>query len=287
MSAEDQTARSDEQYTAKDVREMADLSYHQLNDWDGKGLLPGAIHAEGKWRRFTPRDLFTIMVCSKLRDKFGASLESIRFVRDFMLQEDADHFRAAAEMMGELGVPVLLITDLKEMFVMDSVLEWIDVMKHGYFSGEADGSDGGAYAVVVVNPIVNRILGCLKEPISIPYHGQGYKILRLVNETLAVRNEAELKILDLARSRDFQRIEVVLKGGQVQLIRAEQDLVDLTVEGIQAVVEERKYETITLKKRDGEVVRAVREIAFKPNSEDLYATKQKDPARRKKRNSSQ
>ena len=253
--------RPDEQYTAKDVRELADLSYRQLNEWDGKGALPVTGREDGKWRRFTPREAFVIMVCAELKKNLGVPLDSIKYVRDFMLQDGADHLSAAARLMSLLGVPVLLITDFKSMFVMDSVLEWIDLMQHGYFGGD----DEGAYAMLKVNPIVNRVLTCLKEPIHIPDHGRGYEILREINSNLGVRDEAERKILELIRSKEFRRVEVELRGERVHVIRSERDVTDLTAEGIRGLIRDGKYETITLTKADGQVVRAVRNIAFKPD----------------------
>ena len=266
------------EYTARDVREIAGLSYRQLNEWDRKGLLPGRDRDDRQWRRFTPRDVFILMVCSEFR-KLGVPLDRIKYARDYMTQEPANHFLAAVELMGTLGVPVLLVTDFKGTFVMDSVLEWIDLLAHGYLSDDSDGT----FVMLKVNPIVNRILGCLKEPIRIPNHGKGYSIIHEINGELRARSEAEGQILDLVRSGEFQSVEVVLKNGEIDLIRGETEVSDLSVEGLRTLIAERRYEKITLAKHDGKIVRAVRSISIKSNPSDkAKPTRQKAPERPKK-----
>ena len=78
---------------------MGGLSYRQLNEWDGKGALPNTGREERKWRRFTPREVFVILVCAELRKNLGIPLESIKYVQEFMLQEKANHFDAAVWLM--------------------------------------------------------------------------------------------------------------------------------------------------------------------------------------------
>src|SRR5713101_2299156 len=118
-------------FTAGDVKNAAGMSYRQLNDWDAKGALPSQREQESGWRKFSPREIFAIMVCKEIRDRFGAPLESLRFVREFMLQDGADHFRAAIEIMNR-GLAVFILTDLKDTFVMDSDLEFEDLFHLGY-----------------------------------------------------------------------------------------------------------------------------------------------------------
>ena len=53
-------------------------------------------------------------VCNEIRKRFGVPVERLTFVRNFMLQPKADHFREAAELMATLGVGVYLLTDLED-----------------------------------------------------------------------------------------------------------------------------------------------------------------------------
>ena len=60
----------DRHYTARDLLQLAGLSYRQLNDWESKGVLPATADRRERWRRFTPRDLFAAMICAEIRRRF-------------------------------------------------------------------------------------------------------------------------------------------------------------------------------------------------------------------------
>src|SRR5437867_6865558 len=119
-------------YTAGDLKAAAGMSYRQLNDWEVKGAVSADKDRGEGWRKFSARDLFVIMVCAELRKRFGIPLEQIKFVHDFMRKDGADHLRAAFKLMN-LGLSVYLLTDFKETFVLDSDLEFEDLMSYGYF----------------------------------------------------------------------------------------------------------------------------------------------------------
>lgn len=59
------------------------------------------------------------MVCAELRKQFGVPIEKLAWLQKFMLQEGADHFSAAVEMMKH-GLAVLILTDLSHQFDMDA-----------------------------------------------------------------------------------------------------------------------------------------------------------------------
>src|SRR5262249_55002222 len=148
------------QYTASDLKKAAGLSYRQINNWDSKGALPGEREGEEGWRKFSLRDVFALMVCSELRKQYGVPLESVRWVQSFMLKEGANHFNASTELM-ELGFAVYLMTDFKTTFIMDSDLEFEDLFKLGFF--RITNSPG--FVFLRINPIINRMLSCLENPI--------------------------------------------------------------------------------------------------------------------------
>lgn len=164
---------ADPLFTAKDIKEAAGLSYRQLNDWDAKGVLPGSRDKDGRWRKYTPRDLFVIMVLAEIRKRFGVPLESLSWVKSFMLQEGANHFAAAVDLIGGLGVSVFVVTDLSKAFMMVPDIEFGDLMTMGWYRG----NDPDQFLAIKVNPLVNRLLGCLKEPIHLEAHGWGYDLV--------------------------------------------------------------------------------------------------------------
>src|SRR5688572_23058003 len=97
MSAEEQEPGRD--LTAGDAKEAAGLTYRQLNDWDEKGVLPENESREARWRRFSPREIFALMVCSAIRKEYGVPLKSLKWLSDYMLQEGANHFEAAVQII--------------------------------------------------------------------------------------------------------------------------------------------------------------------------------------------
>jgi hypothetical protein len=239
---------SDRVYSARDVQDVAGLSYRQINDWDSRGILPSSQEGDGAWRRFSPRDIFVLLVVNELHTKFGIPLQRLQFVREFMLQPGADHLRAAVDMMAMLGIGVWLLTDLESTFIMHSELEFLDLMKHQYFGGERDAS----YVFVKVNPLVNRILGALDEPMQLRSHGRGYEIVKELRERFGVRSAAEYRILQAIRSGDFRKVEVTMSDGAVATMRTTADRP--TTSSIEDLLRDGDYQRLTLTQRNGSVV---------------------------------
>ena len=149
--------------TAANLREAADLSYRQLNDWDEKGALPPSRSDKSSWRRFTPREFFVILVSAFVRKRFGIPLESIAWLQKNMLKDGADYFSAALQSMTYLGMPVLLLTDFKSTLVMDHPFDLSDLLTHGLLSGDSE----TGFVLVKVNALVNQVLSYLEEPFQI------------------------------------------------------------------------------------------------------------------------
>ena len=119
-------------FSARDVQRASGLTARQLNDWDERGALPHDREGEIGWRRFSIREMFVLVVCAELRSKFGVSVERVKHVQKFMLQDGADHFAAAIRLMGVLGVALWLLTDFEGTFVMALVVGvGVLVLVHG------------------------------------------------------------------------------------------------------------------------------------------------------------
>ena len=239
--------KSDRVFTAGDVKEIAGLSYRQINDWDSRGSLPHVRDSEGGWRRFSPHDIFVLTVIQEIRKKFGIPIAKLQWVRDLMLQEGADHYGAAAELMALLGVGVWLVTDCEETFFVDSELELIDLAKHGYFGGDED----RAFVMLKLNPLVNKLLGCLKDPIHLPAHGRGYEILRAIDEEVRVRDEAEQRVLQIVREGDSRSVEISIVDGEIRAIKATESQPPET--RIRDLLDEHEFQQIVITQRNGQV----------------------------------
>lgn len=244
-------AGDDRKYTARDVKNLAGLSYRQVNDWEAKGALPGGDDRGAGWRKFSPRDVFALMVCSAIRQRFGVPMEKVKFVHDFMHRDDADHLRAAVSMMN-LGLTVYLLTDFGETFIMNSDLEFLDLMTHGFF--RADCPQG--YVFLRINDIVNRLLGALKEPVELRPSDAVYGQLAEAHASWTACTPAEMNLLRLVRERQHDQLTIRLKDGQIIRIETEGDVAPNEVHHVGDAVgvnQTEEFETVTLHRRGGNV----------------------------------
>lgn len=249
----------DRVFTAREVQETAGLTYRQLNDWEARGALPPDRDRGTGWRRFSPRDVFVLMVCAELRQRFGVPVERLTFVHRCMLAQDADHLSEAVDLMALLGVGIWLVTDLNETFVMDSELEIRDLIESGFLSVEGE----AGYILLKVNPLVNKILTRLKEPEILPEHGRGYEILRLLRNKFGIRSAEEFEVLEAIRSGDYVSVEVVLASGKVKTIRTTMRP-DVSAR-LEDLLREHQYQKVTVTQKDGRVVAVEQETTRKVN----------------------
>lgn len=102
--------------TSKDAREILDLSYRRLNDWEQRGNLKSFFGREMKtrtegWRRFSIFDLLCLGVLKEAK-KHGISITSLqRFMEDIFLT-GGYLYRALPSLV--YGVDVFLCTNLDE-----------------------------------------------------------------------------------------------------------------------------------------------------------------------------
>ena len=244
--------------TAKDARELAGLSYRQLNDWDERGALPGERSKENGWRRFTPKQLFALMVAKEIRDSYGVPVEKIRFVTDFMMKEGHDHLAAAIRLM-EHGLHVFLLTDLEETFLMDSDLEFTDLMEYGWFRAQYS----RPFIFLRVNELVNRLLPYTTQRREIHASEQLYRARAEFDASLRVHTVAERDLLQAIRGGDTKQIEVGVKDGEIKSINTEVnvELENLVVsKGVVSVELKQDFEDLTITTRDGKIVKARRNL---------------------------
>ena len=277
---DDKRPAEDAEFRASDLREAAGLSYRQVHTWDSKGALPNQREGAAGWRKFTGREVFAIMVCSEIRRRFGAPVESLRFVRSFMLQEKADHLRFAMEQMA-MGMSVWLLTDLHETFIMDTDLEFDDLFRHGFFRG--DHPQG--FVLLNVNSIVNRMLESKGLPIR-PISLDGvYAHVASVRSALQVRNSEEWQVLQSLRQRTFRRVTVEMKDGDVVHVSTEEEHAtggrEVTEEQVIDLLKEQEYQTITVTKHDGRIVRLNQTVPTPLKTTGEAPARQRPPARQK------
>jgi hypothetical protein len=161
--------------------------------------------------------------------------------------------------MSILGTSTFLLTDFEETFIVDTEFEFSDLLELGYFSGD----DPAAYAFLKLNPIVNRVLGCLKRPIHLESHGRGYEALRKARQPGKAQSAGEVRVLEALRSNRFESVEVKLINGKLKTLKATERLRADSVQDIAKVVENGQFQSVTVKQQDGSIVGFERTLTSK------------------------
>ena len=248
---------SDEnEYSSRDVKEVAGLSSRQQNDWDERGALPHEREGDEGWRRFSLRDVFVIMVSAEMRRQYNIPVKRLKWMQDFMLQDGANHFKVAAELMAMFGGGVWLCTDFEECFIMDSEFEFTDIWRMGGFGP----SMKRGLVFLPLNDLVNRLLATLEEPIVLEPHRRGHELMHELDQ-IGKPSAEERLVLDLIRSDEVDSVQVVSPEGEVNLIRTihrkdpSADLMELL---------DAPFQQLTVTKKDGAVVSIEQKITTKP-----------------------
>jgi len=205
-------------FTASEARTLAGVTYRQINDWDAKGALPSQRTKGSGWRRFDPKQFFVILVCAEIRKQFGVPIEKLAWLQKFMLQDGADHFSAALKMMKH-GLAVLILTDLSQHFHMDADFAIGDLLGMGYCRCDEPQS----YVLLLVNPIVNKMLQALKEPMRLEISETTYDSLSDAQAVMRVRDTAELAVLELMRQPNVPKITVTQTNDKEVLLEIEEN----------------------------------------------------------------
>ncbi len=263
MSEKAEDATLNEQVLrASDIRETVGLSYRQLNDWESKGVLPSKKRSKAGWRKFTPRELFVLMVCKEIRDKFGVPLEKLSFIKSVMLVSDANIAQDAVDLMNNFGMTIYLLTDLKETFIMDTDAEIEDLFRMGMFRG----SDEQGYLLIKINPLINKLLS-FKGVGPIDTSDEVYDLMRKTKQQATANNRQEQKVLKLIREKKYKQVTIHLKDGEIIRASTEEELSekkrDKPDKELLAIIKDQEYQSISLKVHDGKIVRLKRTTPIK------------------------
>jgi DNA-binding transcriptional MerR regulator len=235
------------EFTAGDVRNVTGMSYRQLNDWDHKGALPHERVNSAGWRKFTPKEVFATIVCKEIRDTFGVPIERLRFVRECMMHESADHLKVAIKWMVQ-GLSVMLLTDLKQTFNMDTDLEFQDLVGLGMFRAD----NQPAYIFLPINPLVNKLLSALEIPV-LKIKESAYEARTCLRTKFMIDTPEEFKILEAIRQRKYKRVTVTKKNSNELMLEAEQEFAseEATKADLNTMITEEDFQTVTVKRQCG------------------------------------
>jgi DNA-binding transcriptional MerR regulator len=244
-------------YSARDLMEVADMSYRQLNEWDQKGVLPHHRDGSRGWRRFSPNQVFTLMVCRALQKRFGTPIPLLKLVISRMNEPDANYANWVSERVFSLGVGVWLVTDFQKTFFVDDEVGLAARIGDGLFSS----TEPNGYAMLRVDTLLDLLTQRLgNEPLEM--HGIGYK---LIEEGYGVLSSSEQEVLRDIRSGNYRSVEVTLDGGDVRTIKKTASIspdADLEI-----LLREQRYQRISIVRADGETVSVERQILSRPEAD--------------------
>jgi len=256
MRSTDLPARS---YTARDVQQVAGLSYRNLNVWSARGALPGEDDARGVgWRRFSCAELFVLAVQVEIRRRFGVPVGRLRGLHGALLAGGADPLDEVAQLLADTGAGVSLVTDL------DATTKLLPDAEVGSFIADRLGGGDAPAAIlcVQVGPIAKRLVARLRED-NIP---TGVRALLDAPDDISPCTPAEAAVLRLIRSGDYRSIEVVMQDGEIKTLHTKRLRAGLTADEVADLIRDHDYQTLTLTTRAGRIVTVEQSEAHKPRS---------------------
>jgi hypothetical protein len=149
------------------------------------------------------------------------------------------------------GLVVMLLTDLKTTFIMDSDDEIGDFLQLGGARNEAP----AAFLLLKLNPLVNSLLRHIDEPIELKIDRKTYSLLRRAQGGLSVKSPEELLVLKALRDRSFSYVSAETKDGKIIRLDAGADHKNVTTTDLIALVDNAKYQTVQVTMQDGKIVK--------------------------------
>lgn len=211
----DETDALNATFRPKDLREQAGMSYRQLHHAETKGAAQADRETRGGWRLYSFQQVFVLLVCKALRDRFGIPIESLNWLTRTLLAEGADHFARVYTAMRDRGVAVLLITDLEKELRVEHDVDFADSMDFGDFRND----DARALIVLKLNPIINQILAMTTTPEPLHVTDQTYSQIAKARRMFKAETIAEAQVLAFLRDSANRTVKVFREGEQ--LLRAE------------------------------------------------------------------
>lgn len=230
-------------YTARDVQDLAGLSYRQLNVWSARGVLPGEGGRGAGWRRFSGRELFALAICVEIRRFFGVPVGRLGRVIEAMRDETTDMLVEAAALSAETGAAVWLVTDLEDTCVLRAEAELAEFIGQGF-----RGDSPAGLLWIKVSPLVRRLVARLREE-EIPSGVR--RMLETPEEQAIPCTPQEAEVLRLIRSGDYRAIEIVMHDGEIRTLHTARHIAEVEPEQIADLIREHDYQTVTLTQRAG------------------------------------
>ena len=252
-SADDEL--SSRRFRASETARVVGLTYRQLRTLEERTGSAALRQAKGEWNTYAFRNIFAILICVEIRDRFAVPLDRLGWLIDFMLQDGADHFAYAHRTIRQRGFVVFLLTDLKSFFQIGTDIDFEEMLQLGYFRHD----EPEAYYLLKINPIINRILELTKHPEPLRVRNDFYRKVSKVDRLWRASNLEERDLLAFVRDKKNRSVTVELNEGVITHFDCERD--EPLSSDIAELIAKDPFQTLEIKMRRGGVTLIRRKVS--------------------------
>lgn len=247
---------SSRRFRATETARVVGLTYRQLRTLEERTGSAALRQGKGEWNTYAFRNIFAILICVEIRDRFGVPLDRLGWLIDFMMHDGADHFAYAHQTIRKHGFVIFLLTDLKSFFQMGTDIDLEEMLQLGYFRHDAP----EAYYMLKINPIINRILELTKHPEPLKVRDDFYQKVSKVDRLWRASNLEERDLLAFVRDKKNRSVKVQLNdAGEITHFECERE--EPASSDIAELIAKDPFQTVEVKMRRGGVTVIRRKVS--------------------------
>lgn len=154
-----------------------------------------------------PNEVFAMLVTRAFQQQFGVAASRLQLLSEWMLQPNTNLF-AFAHDRAEAGMVVLLLTNLKDVFIRGTDVDLEEYLHYGYL--RHDGEE--AYFLLKLNPVVNELLRMTTTPAALPVTDRKYALIRKAERLQRTQTLEEMQILALVRAEGSHKVTILFEN---------------------------------------------------------------------------
>lgn len=202
------------------------------------------------------RDTFINLTIAAFKAAFGQKGDQLTRLFEFMSASDADHFSYAYDRALD-GMVVLLLTNLRDVFHMETDVDLQERLKYAYFRHE----DPEAYFLLKMNPLVNATLLFASPPQQTKVTARAYALIREAETMWQAQTLEEIAALRLLRMKGNRALKFEFVEGELSRATIERD--EPSSADVEDLLAEDPFQSIEVIQSDGRVRRIKRRLTRK------------------------
>ncbi len=223
------------------------LSYRQVNELDKEKLLKDERENEAGWRKFSFKELLFFTVASELKE-LGVENSMLRPLSKLFFRitrKDGSPHNTLDDVVCSVlaHIQVVLTFNTKGQVIIYAA---------PYF--ELIGEREDAFVYVNMNKIIEKLFKKLGKDYDFTYKSTSDSLLDRLHGSLNL-TEREQELVQQVRSGEYDRVEVVMKDGKMNVIRGTKVKRNpFTPTDFAKMLADKRYAKITIQMEDGNVV---------------------------------